>query len=587
MGNLNAFTVSLLIGLFAQAAIGDDDRWWPTQTLPQKLIRTREHASRSHQMLVQSVAGLSAKAINQGRGDTMVWVYNHNADVQLWYEAFLKRNSSIAPIGEMNSWELVDHFAKQGLIKGYLLYTEDASTERGTMYRPGMNLSVNVATSLAGLLDAVIVSESLEAEAKSHGLSLLLDVRKMTPLECFKQYKDRFNRRLLCAQDPQKSNVRDLAIAQQALVVYGNDESLEPTMQWLEPLSPILGWNGGDEFESTQLSTRYGHIQTATDWCINLPVLMAGTDHGGNHAVQLFDPQTIDWNDKRSCVSFILTDGDNIQWLETTFYSNESFWGCPDRGKIPFGWSCCFAHLDQLGPMIIDQMFATKKSHDHLIEWGGGYYYPDLFGQSRPNASELLARHAQKTWKFMQQTGTRIVAFNVAKVDSLEALQSYETFVSQTDGLSAVLVFQYNPYEGGAGKTFWVKDRRGIEIPVISARYSIWEHANSRKRAGTPAKVAREIKESASGSRPRNDWVIVHAWSYFKRSENSDENAEQMPQQNAPQAGGVRGYLPTVWCAQRLPADVRIVAPDEIVWRIRMEHDQTTTRRLLHEMPAH
>ena len=49
-------------------------------------------------------------------------------------------------------------------------------------------------------------------------------------------------------------------------------------MKWLEPLSPILGWNGGDEFKTTDMSTRWGHIQTATDWCSNLPVLMAGTE---------------------------------------------------------------------------------------------------------------------------------------------------------------------------------------------------------------------------------------------------------------------------------------------------------------------
>ncbi len=46
----------------------------------------------------------------------------------------------------------------------------------------------------------------------------------------------------------------------------------------------------------------------------------------------------------------------------------------------------------------------------------------------------------------------------------------------QTDGLLAILVFQYDGYEAGAGKTFWVKDRNGIEVPVISARYSIWNH---------------------------------------------------------------------------------------------------------------
>ncbi|MFZ0829373.1 MAG: hypothetical protein WAO02_18335 [Verrucomicrobiia bacterium] len=116
------------------------------------------------------------------------------------------------------------------------------------------------------------------------------------------------------------------------------------------------------------------------------------------------------------------------------------------------------------------------------------------------------------------------------------------------DGLLAILVFQYSAYEAGAGQTFWVKDRNGNEIPVITARYSIWEHLNHRARAGTPAKVAREIRQTVEhtgpGQRPRYDWVIAHVWSYFKPASGTGEDAENMPQQNAAGEGGVSGYSP-------------------------------------------
>ena len=163
----------------------------------------------------------------------------------------------------------------------------------------------------------------------------------------------------------------------------------------------------------------------------------------------------------------------------------------------------------------------------------------------------------------------------------LFSIKAYETIASQTDDLSAILVFQYSPYEAGAGKTFWVKDLRGIEIPVITARYSIWEHSNHRPRSGTPAKVAREIRDTAGGNTVRHDWVIVHAWSYFKQVSGPDENSENLPQQDAPAQGGVRGYEPALRCAERLPAEVRTVSPKEHVWRIRMEHDDAATRQLL------
>ncbi len=388
----------------------------------------------------------------------------------------------MATPGAFAPWELVDRYTRQGIIKGYILYRRDQSKGENNTDRPGMNCTVNVATSLAGLLDGIIVDEELEKDAKARGLKLLLDVREKSQLWCFQTYKNQFNRRALCFQDPRAPHVRDLAIAQKVFTAYGNGEPASLAMAWLEPLSPILGWNCGDEFENTDLSTRFGDIQTASNWSLNLPVLMAGTGKTEPPKVKCLDPRTIDWKDHRSAVAFVDTDGDNVQWLEGNFFGNDSYWGNPARGKIPFGWSCCFAHLAQLCPEAIEFAQATQSPNDGFIEWGGGYYYPDRFGLNRSNRWELLAQHARRTWAMMKQTNTRIVGFNFIRHDSADALKACKVFASQTDGLLAILAFQYDRYEAGAGKIFWVKDRNGIEVPVITARYSIWEHENGRER---------------------------------------------------------------------------------------------------------
>jgi hypothetical protein len=238
-----------------------------------------------------------------------------------------------------------------------------------------------------------------------------------------------------------------------------------------------------------------------------------------------------------------------------------------------------------LCPEAVDYALETRSTNDGLIEWGGGYYYPELFGLNRPNRWELLAKQAQRTWEMMKKNDTRMIGFNFANYDSPDARKAYEVFASQTDGLLAILVFQYSPYEAGAGETFWVKDRNGIELPVITARYSIWEHSNSRERSGTPAKVAREIKETVEQTPPeklpRCDWVITHVWSYFKKSPGADESAEDMSQENAATKNGVRGYSPAVWCAERLPANIRVISPEEMVWRIRMKHNSSQTTEFL------
>ena len=586
---------ALILSPMPFPAAADENRWWPVQAMPKGLVRLQKDlpAPRaSCDMMAQSVAGLAAKAVNEGRGDEMVWVGTDNIDIEDWFVRLVRRQPQLELRSTLALWDLVDRYSKQGIIKGYILYRSDHSKGELSQHRPDMDCSVNVATSLAGLLDGIIVDESIDAEAKQHGLKLLMDVRNKTQAWCFETYKDKFNRRMLCTQDPRKSNIRDLAIAQKTLTVFGYAEPMPTAMKWLEPLSPILGWNGGDELKTTKMSTVSGHIQTATDWAVNLPVLMAGTESAEPSKVKCFDPRTINWNDKRSAVSFVRSDGDNVDTFEGSFFrggEGRSFWANPDRGKIPFGWSCCFAHLTQLCPEAIDYSVATQSTNDCFMEWGGGYYYPDLFGLDRSNRWELLAQHARCTWALMGRNNTRVIGFNVIKLDSPDALKAYQVIAGQTDGLLAILVWQYDCYEAGAGKVFWVKDRNGVEVPVISTRYSIWEHSNNRPRSGTPTKVAREIRQTIENTPaaelPRYDWVNAHAWSWFKKAPGIDENAEEMPQdlsmEKGRAMGGERVYQPVEWCVERLPPDIRVVSPDELIWRIRMRHNPEQTRNLI------
>lgn len=577
-------------GLAAQV----DGRWWPVQAMHKSIACLKPTGTStpaaSYAMTLQSVAGLAAKAVNDGRGNELVWINFGNTVLEDRLSARLEGHPDLKVREVSNPWDIIEGYAASGIIKGYILYRADKSTGQLNEHRPGIDCSINVATSLAGILDGIIVDEALEPEAIAHGLKKLIDVRDKSQVWCFTTYCDRFNRRLVCTQDPLKCHTRDLAISQQAFTMYGDEEPLNAVMNWLEPLSPVLGWNGGDEFKTTELSTRWGHLQTATDWCMNLPVLMAGSEHANQSKAPGFDPRTIDWNDRRSGVCFVSSDGDNVQWWQGNFFdagAAASYWGSRERGKIPFGWSCCFSELAQLCPETVDAAVATRTPNDSFIEWGGGYYYPDEFGAARPDRWQLLARQTRRTWAMMKLNNTRIIGFNLADCNSPNARKAYETIAGETDGLLAILVFQYAPYEGGAGKTFWVKDRTGVEVPVITARYSIWEHANDRERAGTPARVAHEItrtiKSTAAADLPRYEWAIAHVWSYFKNVDGDDENAEQLPNDDTRYTQGVRGYSPAVWCAARLPKEVRAIAPEEMAWRLRMQHNPTQTEDLIHK----
>lgn len=579
------------------------DTWWPGQQLPPTVVRVDTQDCDTEirgemDMLAQSVAGLAAQAVNAGRGDELVWVKTDNPSVQRWGARFLSDHLAVRDRGAVALWSLINEYARSGVVKGYILYRADTSVEKdGEKYRPGMDVSVNIATSLAPILGGVIIGEGLEAEARRRGLPLLIDVRGKTQQWCFDTYRDRFRRDLLCTQDPRKPNGRDYAIGQGALTVYGPDAVVEQAMQWLDPLSPILGWNGGDEFRTTRLATVNGHFQTCTDWVQNLPVLMAGAESAPAAQVPQFDPRSIDWSDRRSTVSFVSSDGDNVQWYEGNFFDGSGYyWSNPRRGRIPFGWSGPFTHLAQLLPQVTAYASETATTNDELIEWHSGYFYPDLFALERPDRWALLAEHARRSWRQMQRNGTTIIGYNIRYLDQPDAQKALEVMAAQTEGLTAILAFQYSPYNAGGGRVLWVKDRTGVEIPVVTLRYQIWWRLNRRFNAGTPMKIAREIAETAAaadaGGKPRHDWAMVHAWSYFKPAADAvDEDAENLP---APKAlpvgesyenlGGVRGYDPVLWTTVRLPESVRVVSVSEMAWRLRMAHDPVTTRRLMEDL---
>lgn len=579
------------------------DGWWPPQSLPKALVVTTPaetwgaaHADGPLRMLMQSVSGLAAKQVNAGTGDELVWTTTANVDNEEWGRRFRARHPQVTVRATLPPWELVDRFVRQGAVKGYVLYRYDRSEpDPKTKWRPGMDLSANVATSLAGLLDGVLVDESLEPEARRHGLTLLADVRDRTQQWCFDTYKERFNRRMLLAMDPKMAAPRDYAIAHGALAVFTHEEPVPAALAWLEAPAAILGWIGGDEFQATRLATIHGHFQTATSLCLNLPVLMAGAHEAPAPQLPRFDPRGIDWNDARSTLSMFSSDGDNLLFFSNGFFRNSPYyWSTPGRGKMPFAWTAPLAHVVQLCPQPLEYALETRTPNDWFVEWHGGYYYPDLFASERSDRWTVLATQARRTWAQMRRSGANLIGYNIRHYDSPDAMKAYETIIGQTDGLLALLAFQYSPYNAGAGRVMWFKDSRGVDVPVITLRYQVWWNLNKRANTGTPAKIAREVRESAEQAAPRDlprhDWGMVHVWSYFKETLGLNEDAENLPPKKElppsvtyEKLGGVRGLAPSLWMADRLPASIHLVSPQEMAWRIRMQHDPATTKKLIQE----
>ncbi len=588
-----------LVSNTAWAAQPADFRWWPIQQTAKAIVRTdftlmkEVLEPKSHKptvslgqehMLMESVAGLAAQAVNEGRSDELVWIASSSPDYLLWYESMTNR-LQLADRGIFQPWELVNRFAKAGVIKGYILYSYDPSPGGATHLRPGSDESVNVATTLAGLLGGVIVSEGQEEDAKKLGLKKLFDARGKTEAWCFKTYRDQLNRGYVLVQDPQIPHVRDIAIAHRMLVMFGTNSPTPEVYAWLKPLSSVLGWNGAEEATSVIPISRAGHTLLPCNWSMNLCALSAGSENvEGGGKFQACDPRRIPFDDGKSAVSFTMSDGDNVQWMMGAFSTHKDYWASPDHGKFPIGWGAAIGCLDQCSPDTLAYLKRTQRPRSTLNLHAGGYFYPDLIGLDRtPEVRrQILTDHARRVSYYLKRSGCRTYQMLMMNLDTPAAHEAYEIFAREIEDLLGIFVIQYHPYEGGDGKVFWVNNGKGGTVPVVSAKFSIWGNRAAKKaNSGTPAKVARVINESASAARATNSvmnaWCITHTWSAFQKINDNDEQAENAKGDPAAQ----RAVTPTLWCVERLDPSVKVVSPEELLWRMHMAHSPKQTQRLI------
>ena len=568
----------LLTTLSVEDAVRADaypTRYWPKFPVPVTILKSENINRMSFQedVLVQTLAGLVAYSFRKHGTGEFLWLDNGTASYAEW----LKREKAYTGCKLLEdraytTWELVDRYRQQGILKGYILYKKDPAKRPLYEGKP-LNTSVNVANALCPILSGVAVEETLETDARTHGLKCLLDVREKDETWLWQEYGKKFSRDLIARQDPLNAIMRAEITAMGAMPVSECGPLYTEVLEACRAGSPVLGWGIGMEDEQTGPSSRFGLFQTATNWCANLQITSAGKT-GLNYPFKPFpapvsSPKPPAANDNTRYVSFILSDGDNVQWLMLNFCQGEEaqqYWAAPARGKIPFGWTTCAMDLLQLCPYTLDYLRETATPNDDFVLLGGGYYYPDWFGQARPEKN-LLARQAHRTEKYVNKCGITGYMVNVQDWNSDVAIKAYETYTKEMPSINGIFVIQYAPYTGGHGAIRWVARADGSKIPVVTARNAIWAQRGQDPWEGSPTRVATMLNEWASKpiQKPedRFAWVIVHAWSWFRQPSNDPASSEEVDQtKNYPGISDIaRGYLPATWCAERLSPQIKLVTP--------------------------
>ncbi|MHB0998259.1 MAG: hypothetical protein ACYC27_03355 [Armatimonadota bacterium] len=537
---------------------------------------------------LQSLSGLAALSTIEGRNDSLIWVdTGATGDYAEWLKTVLRTTKS-KQINSPDSMKLIQHFVKKGIVKGYILYKADPSKRDAYSGDPekqaGYTNSVNAATSLSSILRGIIVEESAEPVFKKMGLKCLADVRNKDEKWFFDKYRDKCSRSIVHVIDPKVPHCRDYAIATKSLCIFGTTKFTDTVYEWLNPNTPVVGWNGGDERAQTSQMSRWGKFLTASNWCFNLPVLStvrAGKDIPWEklqvNRKSKVDPFSLDFKDNVHYTSFILSDGDNLQWLAGNYLRHPYYWGAKNRGEFPFGWGIPAACVSQVAVPALEYMAKTATAKDYMFASGVGYIYPDEYGMNLPDRWKAFEGHMDQVGDTLHRMGANTLVL-IAGNDCLSqtSLEAYKRAAKGIKNLQGIFVIQYYPYNGGQGGILWVENMEGEIIPVISARYAIWEHARRMKENGPPAYIASLINkapfEGATTATDYFDWTIVHAWSKFKKADTSNNLwAEEVDPKNPDDVkSAVGGYEPVGWCVERLAPHVKTVTQEELAWRVRL-----------------
>ena len=456
-----------------------------------------------------------------------MWISGYGLDI---YPDDLSATFGVTFVPENNLWSLVERLGEN--LNGYVLFDADTSSQ-------------SVAMSLSGLLGALAVPAPLEAQAQALGLELNLDVRGKDEAWCWSTYGGQFNGKILAEQKQNEqfgAFLLDFPIAQKAFIYFDEacgDFRTQIALQMANPL--IYGWGQEcGEFEFAKGASEGGASVVPADWSSNLSVFsnVANAKVTGNHHA----PDVLNTVDDAHYVAFVISDGDNIQFMQNAF-NDARWWGSMHRGEFPMGWEMS-PILKDAAPSILQWLYQTATENDQMVGGpsGSGYAFPSV------HANE--AAYAAKSVQDMKATDMRVTTV----LNTGGGLEGGDAFVQQ-DGIDGVIYKDFSDYNAKKGALRWTNGK-----PIMAFRYLLW---NNGSVEDSPAGVAAAINEAPTSPKTHigsYSLVNIHAWSEWPAN---------------PYGSGA--FDAAKWTVELLDPHVKVVSPEELLAHLKQHLQGVTT----------
>ena len=518
-----------------------------------------------YHLLAQSIAGLVNRALDEGKVDFGVWLETDGvaySKSKSYLGAEIGRQTAVElALGTYGPYEGIDVDVKS-LADGYVLTDVTSNPE-----------SNEVATVAAHVYNSIIVDVRDKAKYEAAGYKMTYDARSKTTRDAWTEFKNKCSNKALVVMPVQTGELREFAIRNRLFCFNlnklsgtssgGQNTSLfDEILKWLEPNAPVLGWESGvGEDVFVGKVSQWGKLMLAADWSYNHSLTSVNYPERQTQVLsKVVNPRNIDY-DKQSCfVSFFLSDGDNYQWVMGDGFVDNYYNLLASNNSAKMSYGLCGEALCQLCPARFEHIFSYQRKSGTIMEtFGGGYFYVDTYSTLTGTRDDNLKIIAQRAAAHMRQHRIKVLHLMAKDWDCPKAQEAYQAFIDANDQLEGIVAIQYDPYTGGHGNVLWFTNSQGYDIPVISAKYGLWDgNTNAVNGTGRPSEVAGFISKAESA--PSWSAVVVHAWSTFDGKRSADAAAA---------------------CLEACPETVEPVNIQELIWRIRMAKRPEQTKKFL------
>ncbi len=384
---------------------------------------------------------------------------------------------------EGNEWTfstLTEKFASYITDKGYVLYSR--TDDHGQI-----NTATNYSTMFGWLAVPAEAEEAIKALGFEKKEDISNDVIDINYLKSFyNKYKDSFRKDILVHQYSYAHGVRDLAIQQNAFVVYVDDSDWvgrvfrNRVFRDLEPGSMILGWCQY-EGKFTQMISMFGHYVIPSDHSYNMSILSSFEAHNG--IIQKKETKTPELDPTKHYLTIMYSDGDNAQWIQNGFREYHTWQSY--NSDTPVTWTFQ-PHLRQMSSVDIKRTVEGLSGNDSFVTGPSGAGYGRI---SYMKNSDLKA-FSDQTASAMLKTGiTTVTLLDEIKTKSdINKITSKLRYFARYDNIhGGILQLEPDRYSAGKGEVLFVNEK-----PFVSVKLSLWHPS------GNADEVTNEwIKEQA------------------------------------------------------------------------------------------